>query len=84
MIKLLNKAKVHTKDLIFVIRIKRMKKKADKLRDLTGSQHFIFLHKGKITCRSKRWFKLMHQHGVFPKNFTADNLKQISYYYTKP
>ncbi len=84
MIKLLKQAATHTKDLIFIVRMKRLKKQAEKLRLTTGSQHFIFMYKGKITCRSKRWFKNMRAHGAFHKNFTADKLKEISYYYTRP
>lgn len=64
-------------------RIIRLKRKADKLRETTGIQFFILKYKGRIRLMSKREFKHLRQHGVFPKSFTADNLKRISFYYTR-
>lgn len=64
-------------------RMKRLIKKADKLREKTGTQFFVVKINGKISLMSKREFKWKRQHGVFPKSFTADNLKKISYYYTR-
>ena len=64
-------------------RMKRLTKKADRLREKTGSQYFVIKWKGHIRLMSKREFKWRRQRKQFPKNFTADNLKKIAYYYTR-
>ncbi len=65
------------------LKITKLKKQADKLREQTGSQMFVLKWDGKIQIISKRWFKKERQKGTFPKNFTADKLKSISFYYTR-
>ena len=65
------------------LKIKRLKKQADKLRETTGSQMFVLKWNGSIQIISKRWFKAQRQKGVFPKSFTADKLKSISFYHTR-
>lgn len=64
--------------------ITRMKKKADKLRITEKSQMFVVKIDGKIRIISKYWFKKQRQRGKFPKSFTSDKLKKISFYYTAP
>lgn len=64
-------------------KIKKLIKRADRLREKTGTQFFVVKISGRIRLMSKREFKWKRQHGVFPKNFTSDNLKKISYYYTR-
>ncbi|MCL1821938.1 MAG: hypothetical protein FWG22_03850 [Prolixibacteraceae bacterium] len=65
-------------------RVERMKRKADRLREATGSQMFVVKMDGKIRIVSKRWFKDKRQRGMFPKHFTAERLKRIAFYYTRP
>ena len=64
--------------------LKRLKKKADKLRETEQSQMFVVKLDGKIRIISKRWFKHQRQKGIFPKSFTTDKLKKVSFYYTAP
>ena len=64
-------------------KIKRLKKQVDRLREETGVQMFVVKWQGKMRVISKRDFKYMRQRGMFPKTFTADNLKRISLYYTR-
>jgi hypothetical protein len=64
-------------------RVQRMKRQADRLREATGVQMFVVKMNGKIRLISKREFKYMRQHNVFPTNFTAENLKRIAFYYTR-
>ncbi|HEY5507168.1 MAG TPA: hypothetical protein VIK29_00750 [Paludibacter sp.] len=64
-------------------KIQRLKRKADKYREESGSQMFIIKDEGKIKLISKRWFKCQRQHGKYPKSMTLDDLKKISYYYTR-
>lgn len=71
------------RNYISVIRMNCFKRKADRLREITGIQHFIVMMQGKFTIVSKKWFTDQRQHGHFPKTFTAENLKKISFYYTK-
>jgi len=64
-------------------KIKRLKNKADKYRDKYGSQMFVLKYEGRIRMISRRWFKHQRQIGKFPKSMTSDDLKKISYYYTR-
>ncbi len=63
-------------------RIKRLKNKCLKAWQKTGMQFFIVKLNGKITILSKADFTLCRSKGIFPKSFTADNLKEIALYYT--
>ena len=71
------------KQVYIGFKMKRLKRKADKYRDLYGSQIFIIKDEGKIKLISKRWFKFQRQHGKYPKNMTTDHLKAMSFYYTR-
>lgn len=64
-------------------RIKRLTKKADRLREETGTQIFVVKIDGKIRLMAKSEFKWKRQHGQLKRNFTAEHLKKISYYYTR-
>jgi len=64
-------------------KIKRLINEADKCRDKYGSQMFVLKYEGRIRTISKRWFKRQRQIGKFPKSMTSDDLKKISYYYTR-
>jgi hypothetical protein len=59
-----------------------IKRKAYRLHKKYNCQVFVVKFKGKITIISKYQFKQMRQHGKFPINFTAAELKKISMYYT--
>ena len=71
------------KNYRWVIRMQLYKRKADRLSKKTGSQYFILMFQGKVSIVSKEWFKEKRQEGMFPRKFTADNLKKISFYHTK-
>ena len=64
-------------------KIKRLKRKADKYREVYGSQMFVLKIEGRIRMISKRWFKEQRQLGKFPKTMTSDDLKKIAFYYTR-
>lgn len=64
-------------------KIHRLKIKADRYSAKNGVQVFIIKHQGKIINVTKEWFTYNKQHNKFPKNFTVDDLKKISFYYTK-
>ena len=68
------------KNYVWTIRMKLYIRKANELRKKTGIQQFIVINRGKVTIINKQWFK--QNRNKFPKNFTADNLKKIAYYYT--
>jgi hypothetical protein len=71
------------KKFFFILRLMALKGRAKRLARRTGVQYFIVRIKGNITLMSKTQFKYCRQKGVFPKAFTADNLKKVSLYYTK-
>lgn len=75
---------IKVKNYYWVLQMKLYKRKADRLHRETGLQYFIIMFQGTITIVSKEWFKEQRQNGKFPKHFTSDNLKKISYYFTKP
>lgn len=60
-----------------------MKRKADKLARQTGVQHFIIKYRGEIVFMTKRELKHFRQKGIFPKTFTATELKKHALYFTK-
>ena len=70
------------KKLFFAYKMKCLKYKCDKLTRENKEAHYIFSYKGKITLMSKSIFKYNRQHGVFPKSFTAKEMRKISYYHT--
>ena len=76
---LLNKIK----DIIFMLKMRQYKKKADKIAVMTNVQQFIIMLNNKISIVDKKWFTDNRQHGVFPKNYTATELKKTAYYFTK-
>lgn len=71
------------KRLIGVWKIFRMKRKARKLAKKTCVDHFIIKWLGQPEILSYDGFTLMRQHNVFPKNFTATQLKQKAIYHAK-
>ncbi len=72
-----------TKRFTLVVTLYLLKRKADKLSRKTGIQHFIIKWCGSIIIINKQQFRHNRQRGLFPKQFTADNLKKIALYYTK-
>ena len=78
MTKLINKIK----NYVFAYRMKMYKRKADKLRERTGKQHFIVILYGRITIVNKTWLKGNRRKGVMPANFNIIQLKKHSYYAT--
>lgn len=62
--------------------ITRLKKKAERLRVSEKSQMFVLRLNGRIRIISRKWYKENKRKGVFPKHFTVDDLKRISFYYT--
>jgi hypothetical protein len=70
--------------LIMIVFIFYLKHKALRLHRKYNCQVFIIKFRGKILIISKKQFKQMRQHKVFPKAFTAESLKRIALYYTPP
>ena len=64
-------------------KVHSLKKEADRFSSENGVQIFIIKYEGKIINVTKEWFTYHKQHGKFPKDFTVENLKKISFYYTK-
>jgi len=62
--------------------LKRIKRRAERLKKQTGYQVFVVKMHGKITYLTKGQFKAMRAKKIFPKHFTADSLKRISLYHT--
>ena len=71
------------KQFIAVWKIYRMKRKARQLAKKTGVDHFIIKWLGKPEILSRDGFALMRQNKVFPKNFTATQLKEKAIYHAK-
>ncbi len=78
----LNDLLVEYKQLIVGWYITRLKRKAEKLRRSEKSQMFVVRLNGRIRIVSRKWFKENKRKGKFPKHFTVDDLKRISFYYT--
>lgn len=70
------------KDYWWIFKLILLKRQADKWTAKYGAQHFIVKLDGRITIITKDWFRANRQRGKFPKNFTANNLKKVAYYYT--
>ena len=70
------------KKIYRIIRIALLKRKADRLARKTCVQHFVVVFGRRIRIIGKPAFKKMRQRGLFPKDFTAENLKQIALYHT--
>jgi len=66
--------------VIFAVR--RVKRKAMSLHRKYNCQVFVVKVNGKLTLISRFQFKTMRQNGLFPKNFTASDLKRIALFYT--
>jgi hypothetical protein len=79
----MNKIKKKYRQFLLIIYVRLLKCRANKLYKRTGVQQFIVKWNDKLTIINKEQFKLSRQNGLFPKHFTADNLKKISLYYTK-
>lgn len=69
--------------LLQVVKIYRLKRKANKLAKRTGVQHFVIMWCGKPEILSKDGFKRMRQKRVFPLSFTAAELRKIAIHTTK-
>lgn len=66
-----------------IIKIWRLKRKANKLAKKNKTQYFVILWKGKPEILSKDGFKLWRQKGIFPLSFTAAELREIAIHTTK-
>jgi hypothetical protein len=66
-----------------IIRLRFMKRRADKLAERTGEQHFIIKYHGEIIFMTKRELKYCRQKGIIPRTFTATELKKYALYHTK-
>lgn len=68
--------------LIRILKIMRLKVKANLLARRSRVQYFVVPVGGKIRLISKPVFKQLRQKGVFPASFTAAELKNVALYYT--
>ena len=73
---------IKIKDYWWTFKLMLLKRQADKWTAKYGVQHFIVKLDGKVTIITKDWFKENRRKGKFPKHFTANNLKEVAYYYT--
>lgn len=60
--------------------MRRLRKTADALHRSTRETHFVVRVNGHITIISKSRFKYLRQRGVFPRQFTAGQLRQQAFY----
>ena len=60
--------------------MQKLRNTADALHRSTRKTHFVVRINGHITIISRSQFKQMRQHGVFPKQFTATQLRQQAFY----
>jgi len=65
-----------------VLVFRYIKWKANELSENYGCQIFVIKCRGRAKMITKEQFKSMRQRGIFPKNFTALELKKICLYYT--
>ena|GEM_PF-1741202 len=65
-----------------LIAFRYIKRKARRLHKKYNCQVFVVKYGKKIRIISKYQFKQMRQKKMFPKSFTASELKSISLYYT--
>jgi hypothetical protein len=66
------------------MRVFALRMKADRLARKTCTQYFVVIWRGQVGIVSKPAFKSLRQSGLFPRNFTAEQLKKIAVYHTLP
>ena len=71
------------KKIIFLFRVWNLKRTANRLAKKTGDQYFIVKLAGNISLLSKSDFTSYRQNGIFPKTYTAADLKKAALYHTK-
>ncbi len=69
---------------IVVFRTRRLYRQAQALANQLRCQVFCVKINGRIAFLSKERFKELRSKGVFPKSFTAIQLKDISLFTVKP
>lgn len=69
---------------IVVFRIRRLKRHAQSLANRIGCQVFCVKINGRPSFLTKNYFKELRSKGVFPKYFTAVQLKDIALFSVKP
>jgi hypothetical protein len=77
-----NKIVNRLRRFIIIVFIFYLKRKAMRLHRKYNCQMFVVKFRGEILIISKKQFKQMRQHKLFPKTFTAENLKKIALFYT--
>lgn len=69
---------------IAVLNYRRTRRNAQSLANRLGCQVFCVKINGRPALLTKDYFKELRSKGVFPKNFTAVQLKDISVFTVKP
>lgn len=67
-----------------VFRTRRHYRRAQALANRLGCQVFCVKINGRVVLLTKRYFKELRSKGVFPKNFTAVQLKDIALFTVRP
>ena len=67
-----------------VFRTRRNLRRAQNLANRLGCQVFCVKINGRVAFLTKDYFKELRSKGVFPKSFTAVQLKDISLFTVKP
>lgn len=69
---------------IVVFRTRRLYRRAQELANRLGCQVFCVKVNGRVAFLTKNYFKKLRSKGVFPKSFTAVQLKDIALFTVKP
>lgn len=69
---------------IVVFRTRRHYRRAQNLANRLGCQVFCVKINGRVAFLTKSYFKELRSKGVFPKSFTAIQLKDIALFTVKP
>lgn len=72
------------KKYVTVYRVRQLRNRAQSLANRLGCQVFCVKINGRPALLTKDYFKELRSKGVFPKNFTAVQLKDISVFTVKP
>ncbi|MDR2423374.1 MAG: hypothetical protein LBD59_01445 [Prevotellaceae bacterium] len=74
---------IHIEKIAGFLYIVYLKHKADRLEKRLKTPHYIVKWCGKVIIISHAQFRYNRQKGLFPKSFTATELKAIALYCTK-
>lgn len=76
------KAKHELRKFIFIIKLMRLKRKANKMTAETGQQYLIIKAQGVPTLMSRTQIVWWRQHGLIPRNVTFEHIKKAALHVT--